>query len=120
MNLIHVTISVSDLEQSLRFYNELVGLPIKRRFASPGTEIVFLGDGGADIELIHHENNGALSIGKDISIGFAVESVEAKLAELRAAGVEATNIISPNPHVRFFFVSDPSGVRIQFVESLGA
>ncbi|MEG3070260.1 MAG: VOC family protein [Candidatus Syntrophopropionicum ammoniitolerans] len=38
------TISVNNLEQSIRFYQQIVGLSLNRRFvAGPGVEIAFLG-----------------------------------------------------------------------------
>ncbi len=40
------TITVKDMEESLKFYQEVVGLKLNRRFeAGPGVEIAFLGDG---------------------------------------------------------------------------
>ena len=31
-------------------------------------------------------------------------------------GLLTTDLISPNPRVKFFYVKDPAGVRVQFVE----
>ena len=39
-----------------------------------------------------------------------------KWKELLKKGFQASEIVSPNPSVRFFFVNDPNGVQIQFVE----
>lgn len=52
MKITWVTLSVKDMEESLRFYQEIVGLNIVNRFpAGPGVEIVFLGDGETKVEL---------------------------------------------------------------------
>ena len=46
------TLTVNNLEESLKFYQEIIGLPIDRRFkAGPGVEIAFLGDGETKLEL---------------------------------------------------------------------
>ena len=114
------TITVKNMEQSLRFYNELVGLPLSHRHAAgPGTEIAFLGDGETQIELICHAGQPAQGGPEGISIGFTVPSVEEMMALLQEKGVAIeSGPIQPNPHIRFFFVRDPDGVNVQFVENL--
>ena len=53
MKFCWVTINVKDMEASLRFYQEIVGLTIDRRFqAGPGVEITFLGNDETKVELI--------------------------------------------------------------------
>jgi len=115
MQFRHVTISVKDLEASLAFYQDVVGLEIVRRMAAgPGREIVFLGSGGTEVELI--SGGGEVSPGAGISMGFAAESLEDTMALLREKGYEVEgDIVSPNPQTRFFFVKDPDGYRVQFI-----
>jgi lactoylglutathione lyase len=114
------TLKVRDLEASLRFYQEVVGLKVDRRFkAGPGMEIVFLGEGETKIELIYDENSKDIDVGKDISWGFLVESIEEKMKLAKEMGVELqSGVIQPNPHVKFFYVLDPNGMKIQFVENI--
>jgi lactoylglutathione lyase len=53
----------------------------------------------------------------DISLGFEVASVEEKMASLKAQGIPIhSGPFSPDAHVKFFYVLDPNGLRIQFVE----
>ncbi len=120
MKFCWTTLNVKNLEESLSFYQEIVGLPLKRRFAAgPGVEIAFLGEGETEIELMYNEAIKDVNLGKDISLGFEVESVDEKIAFVKEKGI--TDIIgplSPNPHVRFFFIKDPNGLKIQFVENI--
>ena len=117
MNLKHVTINVKNMQESLEFYNKLIGLPVKNRFSpAPGSEIVFLGEGGTEIELICNESHTDVSFGGDISVGFQVDSVPETIETLKQNGIVPGDILKPNPNVRFFFVSDPNGLRVQFIE----
>ena len=70
------TLKVKNMDESLKFYEEIIGLTVNKRFkAGPGMEIVFLGDGETKVELICDENDKDVNIGKDISLGFEVKSV---------------------------------------------
>jgi lactoylglutathione lyase len=106
------------MEESLEFYKEIVGLKENRRFpAGPGVEIVFLGEGDTLIELICNEHKKDVAMGSDISLGFEIDSAEDKIAELKEKGIAIhSGPISPNPQTKFFFVLDPNGLKIQFVE----
>jgi lactoylglutathione lyase len=111
---------VNNMEESLKFYQEIVGLSLGRRFgAGPESEIAFLGDGETKVELICNENNKELAIGKDISLGFEVDSVDDMIALIKAKGIAVhSGPFEPNPHVKFFYVLDPNGLKIQFVENI--
>lgn len=114
------TLRVKNMEESLRFYEELVGLKIERKFnAGPGTEIVFLGDGETKIELICNQNEKEVNVGKDISWGFEVKSLDEMIKKVKEKGISIDDgPIQPNPHTKFFFIKDPNGLKIQFVENM--
>jgi len=108
------------MEESLKFYQEIVGLKLNKRFqAGPGVEIAFLGDGETKIELICRGNNEKVNIGQDISLGFEVNSVDEMMKFVKEKGIDIhSGPFQPNPHTKFFFVEDPNGLKIQFVESI--
>ena len=118
MKFVHVTINIKDLEESLNFYQEIVGLPLVCRFpAGPNMEIVFLGEGETLVELIHDSANTDITIGSDISIGFAVDSLDETMEFVKEKGIDIhSGPFEPNPNTRFFFVLDPNGLRVQFIE----
>ena len=120
MNFCWVTINVKDMEQSLSFYQEIIGLDIDRRLnPMPGTEIVFLGSGETKVELIRNEKNNDPRYGTDISLGFTVDSIDTCMELLASKGVPIqSGPFQPNPMIRFVYVLDPDGVKIQFVENI--
>ena len=53
MKFCWITLMVKNMDNSVKFYNEIVGLKLNRRFSvKPGFEISFMGDGETEIELI--------------------------------------------------------------------
>jgi lactoylglutathione lyase len=120
MSFCHSTLNVKNMEESLRFYQDIVGLKINRRFkAGPDIEIAFLGDGDTKVELICNGSEKMPNVGRDISWGFTVKSVDEMMALLKEKGIDILEgPMQPNPHTKFFFVLDPNGMKIQFVESL--
>jgi lactoylglutathione lyase len=115
-----VTITVKELKESLSFYTDVVGLTVDRQSTPrPGTEIAFLGSGPTKVELIWHEQADTPHYGKGISIGFEVDSVDALIETLRGKGItEVDGPYQPTPAIKFFYIEDPNGVRVQFVENI--
>ena len=120
MKFLWCTLHVKNLETSLDFYREIVGLDLSRRFgAKPGPLFAFLGEEGSEIELIEDGGENVSEFGKDISLGFEVKNLDATIAFVKEKGVPIhSGPVQPNPHVRFFFVKDPDGLLIQFVENI--
>jgi lactoylglutathione lyase len=121
MSYLWTTIKVIDLEESIEFYQQIVGLKLQRRFeAGPEREIAFLAAaaGETEVELIADQGKEDIEVGQDISLGFEIESVSEKMKFLQEKGVEVVSgPIAPNPEIEFFYVLDPNGVKIQFVEN---
>ncbi|NLY72798.1 MAG: VOC family protein [Tissierellia bacterium] len=112
-----VTLQVANMERSLGFYREIVGLETYRHIELPGREIYFLGSGETKLELICSQEIVDVSIGQSISLGFGVDSLEKKMDFIRERGLEIdSGPFSPNPSTSFFYILDPDGVRIQFIE----
>jgi lactoylglutathione lyase len=114
------TLRVKNLEESIKFYTEIVGLEVASRFqAGPHGEIAFLGGGETKIELICDGESRETNVGGDISWGFEVDSLDKALALVKEKGIAIdSGPMQPNPHVRFFFIKDPNGMRIQLVENI--
>ncbi|MDR2957600.1 MAG: VOC family protein [Coriobacteriales bacterium] len=119
MELQWSTLRVKDLNASIAFYEEILGLHVTRRFpAGPGSEIAFLGGAGpVEIELIADGSGRDINVGTDISWGFSVDSLDTMMALLNEKGIAFEGPVSPNPSIRFIFFPDLDGMRIQLAES---
>lgn len=115
MQLLHITITTAQFEKTVEFYTDIAGLKIRKDNNDAPFKITFLSDseGAASVEII--ENKDAPKYTNSPSVGFHVENVEKYREELIAKGYTPTPIISPVPYVKFFYVEDPNGIKIQFV-----
>lgn len=120
MDFCWVTINVKDLSESLKFYQEIIGLKINRQMnPNPELQIVFLGSGKTEIELIYNAKQAELKYGEDISLGFTIDSVDREIEKLKRVNIAIqSGPFQPNPHIRFFYISDPNGIKIQLVENI--
>jgi lactoylglutathione lyase len=77
MNIGWLTLRVSDLDDSLAFYRDLLGLAVEREIEGVEHKIVFLGGKeDAKIELIWKRGEKIENGGKGVSIGFGVSSLD--------------------------------------------
>ena len=113
MTFTWTTIHVRDLDQSLAFYHDLLGLPIQERFGPPGHEIAMLGpEEGTRLELI---GGGEIPQhpAPTLSLGFAPENMGQLLAALEARAIPTRPM---SPALQFYFLEDPDGYTVQLVE----
>lgn len=112
----HITINTTNLENSIVFYTDVIGLTVRLDLRNTANlPIVFLSANADDtaIELIENKENPYA--GSGISIGFQVHDVEASHKEMTEKGLNPSPIISPNPNTKFFFIKDPNGLNIQLI-----
>lgn len=118
MDFSWTTIRVNDMEKSLAFYQEIVQLPLQGRTnLEGGMELAFLGEGETKVELVWKKGESPALYGQDISMGFFVDDLDVMMKFVTDRGISILGgPFKPNEHIRFFFVLDPNGLRIQFVE----
>jgi predicted enzyme related to lactoylglutathione lyase len=117
-HIAHVTVHTAMLRETVAFYQWLLGLPVAVELQTAEGEIVFLGANETKFELIEDKNAGKISA-SELSIGFAVEDIRAKIAMLDEKGIPHSPIISPAPKTKFIFFTDLNGCKIQLCEEAG-
>ena len=123
MKFLHTSITVRNMEESLAFYTEMLGLQFERRRTIPENhaEIAFVRDpaSGARIELTHWEGKDSFEAGEQLDhLAFEVEELDRTLMRLRTKNVR----IAKEPYrlsggsSRIAFVLDPNDVWIELIE----
>ena len=111
----NVILAVKDIDRSLKFYHELIGLPIKNQRRS----WVDLGTSGALLSL-HPASLTAQHIGSSIengiTIGFIVGDVESAVNELKSNGVKIYRDIVERDAGKNAIVQDPDDYLISLFE----
>jgi lactoylglutathione lyase len=113
MKVKYATIGVADMDESIKFYTDVMGLEIDSQInPRPGFTITFLkGDGDAMIELIETPEKGLLSVGME------VENMNTTVKELKSKG---TKIIQEPRSIAdgtiIAFLQDPNGVQIGLIQ----
>ncbi|MBM7651888.1 VOC family protein [Neobacillus cucumis] len=119
----HVGIFVSDLQASLSFYQEIVGMELKNQFtiADGAITLAFLGFNGSDeteLELVHGGDPNLPSEGKVNHVAFLVDDIEEEFGRLKQLEVnflsEAVDTL-PNGY-RNFFVQGPDREKVEFFQ----
>ncbi|REK64431.1 MULTISPECIES: VOC family protein [Cohnella] len=121
----HVGVIVKDLDTTIRFYTEIVGLQVKARFTHTNgvLQLAFLGFEGSDeteIELIQGYNDQLPAEGKVHHFAVNVPDLEAeyeRLKKLNIPFVEGHDQITtlPNGH-KYFFIYGPENEWIEFFQ----
>ena len=119
--LLHTRYRLDDLERSVKFYTQVLGLEEVRRHKSPrGSELVFLKAPQSEetIELCHFPSGGPVQVQPDLThVAFEVESLEEFGRHLARHGLK----YSDGPHLRpdgggFAFVDAPEGYEVELIQ----
>lgn len=137
----HAGIVVSDMEESMYFYRDLLGLEVVNKAVESGsyidkilglkgikvTTVKLVADDGSLVELLYfHSHRKELDRKKAICetgishIAFTVEDLEEEYKKLSKEGVRfnASPQISPDGYAKVTFCEDPDGNLIELVETL--
>jgi len=119
--LLHTRYRVDDLERTVKFYRDVLGLAEVRRQKSPrGSELVFMKAPESDetIELCHFPASGPVKVQTDLThLAFEVDSLEEFGKHIASHGYS----YSDGPHLKpdgggIAFVDAPEGYEIELIQ----
>jgi len=127
MNMLHTMLRVGDLQRSIDFYTDAVGMELLRTTDRPDQKysLAFVGFGGgnkngqAEIELTYNYGQSDYELGTAFGhIAIGVDSVAETCEKIRQAGGKVTR--EPGPvkggNTVIAFVEDPDAYKIELIE----
>ncbi|SLM47788.1 putative lactoylglutathione lyase [Nitrospira japonica] len=118
---LHTRMRVTDLDRTIRFYTEVLGLDVLERKTSPrGSQLAFLKVPNSDelIELTSFPPSGPVRVQEDlVHLAFQVENLDDTIVALGAKGVPITDgPTTTSSGSRFIFIDAPDGYEIELIE----
>ncbi len=125
--MIHTMIRVRDLDRSLQFYRDALELEIKDQYVFDGFSLTYLAneETGFELELTHnHDQIEPYTHGSGYGhLAVSVDDIEQTHKRIKSLGIEAGDIKAfdhQQKHLAtFFFVTDPDGYKIEFLQRQG-
>ncbi len=112
---------VSDMNQTIDFYTNVLGLEVLERKVSPrGSHLAFLKVPNSEelIELCSFPSSGPVTVQEDlVHLAFQVESLDETIVALNAKGVKVTDgPTQTSSGSRFIFIDAPDGYEVELIE----
>lgn len=111
----HTNFNVLNLQRSMDFYKEALGLTEVRRIENPDFTIVYLGDGVSDFQLELtwlKDRTEPYNLGEnEFHTAFSVADMDAAHAKHQAMGC----IVYENPTMGIYFIVDPDGYWLEII-----
>lgn len=121
--MLHTCVRVKDLDESLSFYKEVLGLQEVRRLDYPDYKftLVYLALPGDEMELeltYNYDQKEPYELGNGYGhIAIGVENLETTHEEYSQSGYEVTDLKElSDGAASFFFIKDPDGYKIEIIQ----
>lgn len=128
MRILHTMLRVGNLEKSLAFYTEVLGMRLLRRKDYPDGKftLAFVGyqeeSEGAVIELTHNWDTDSYDLGNGYGhIALEVDDAYAACDRIREKGGKVVREAGPMKHgtTVIAFVEDPDGYKVELIQRSG-
>jgi lactoylglutathione lyase len=122
--LLHTRYRVTDLEKTISFYRDVLGLEIVRQSKSPrGSELVFFKapESEEEIEICKYDASGPVQMGPDLThLAFEVEDMEAFARHSAALGYPLSDgPMKTSSGSVIAFIDAPEGYEIELIQKAG-
>ncbi len=116
MKLNYITVRVRKLEESIRFYEDLAGLHIRRRMEVNGGSIAFLGnaEGETMLELIEFPEGEKVEAKGMVMSYLSEDELESLREKAISLGYNPSEMIASGKKPKYFTVMDPDGITVEF------
>jgi lactoylglutathione lyase len=118
--LLHTRYRVHDLEKTVSFYKNVLGLKELRRHTSGrGSQLVFLRapEGDEEIEICKFDQSGPVVVGPDLThLAFEVDDLEKFAREAAAKGYPLSDGPHSTGNSKIAFVDAPEGYEVELIE----
>ena len=119
--LLHTRYRVNDLERTVKFYRDVLGLTEIKRHKSPrGSELVFLQTPGSEelIEITFFPGSGPVQVQPDLThLAFEVENLAAFEKHLAVHGLKFSDgPTTSSTGTTFAFIDAPEGYEIELIQ----
>ena len=118
--LLHTRYRVHDLEKTVSFYRDVLGLKeIRRHTSGRGSQLVFFKAPGSDeeIEICKFDESGPVVVGLDLThLAFEVDDLEKFAKEASAKGYPLSDGPHPSGTGKIAFIDAPEGYEIELIE----
>lgn len=119
--LLHTRMRVNDLERTVRFYQDALGLTVARRSVSPrGAQVAFLATPGSEeeIEICQLPNSPSVQVQPDLMhLAFQVDDLAAFAEELARKGYPLSDGPTPTSSGSLIaFIDAPEGYEVELIQ----
>ena len=118
--LLHTRYRVADLDKTIAFYKDVLGLEEVRRHESPrGSKLVFLKAPESEelIEICQYDGSGAVEVGHDIThLAFSVDDLEDFAKHAESKGYPLSDGPTQSKSGVFAFIDAPEGYEIELIQ----
>lgn len=118
---LHTRMRVSDVEATIAFYRDVLGLAVLERHVSPrGSQLAFLSVPNSEelIELCSFPASGPVRVQEDlVHLAFEVDDLDQTIEQLQAKNVPITDgPTQTSSGSRFIFIDAPDGYEVELIE----
>jgi lactoylglutathione lyase len=123
--MLHTMLRVGNLERSLRFYCDVLGMKLLRKHDFPGGKftLAFVGYGDEAshtvLELTHNWDTEKYDLGNAYGhVALGVEDIYTACKELKAKGAKVVREPGPMAHgsTHIAFIEDPDGYKVELIQ----